>query len=167
MRQSNSPRGTGNFTRKKVGSLLVFGAVTALVAFLGSMATAASVDSEWFETLTKPSLYPPGALFGIAWTVLYVLIAIAGWLGWRKGGGARVLIPWTIQIVLNLGWTVFFFGTRQPGWAMAVIVSLLIVAIWTAVAMWRFDHIATYLFVPYILWIGFASYLNLAIITLN
>lgn len=151
----------------KIRSLNTFGAVTALVAVLGSVATMSAVDSEWFRSLDKPGLYPPDALFGIVWTVLYVMIAIAGWLASRNGGGIRTLIPWTVQILLNLGWTVFFFSARQPTWAMAVIVALLAAAIWSAVAMWPYSRAATYLFVPYILWVAFAGYLNGAIVALN
>ena len=148
-------------------SLLVFAATTALVAWLGSVATSSSVNSDWFESLAKPDFYPPNALFGIVWTILYAAIAIAGWLAWRDGGGLRTLVPWTIQIILNLGWTVFFFAARQPGWAFAVIVSLLAAAVWTAWAMWPHSHVATYLFAPYILWILFAAVLNGAILALN
>lgn len=125
------------------------------------------MDSAWFAALDTPSFYPPGAAFGIVWTVLYVLITFAGWLAWRNGGGMRALIPWTVQLVLNLGWSVFFFGSRQPGWAMVVIVALLAATIWTASAMWRSSHIATYLFIPYILWVAFAAVLNGAIVALN
>jgi benzodiazapine receptor len=141
--------------------------VTALVAVLGSVATTGSVDSEWFRSLDKPAFYPPDALFGIVWTILYVMIAIAGWLAWRYGGGIRILMPWTFQILLNLGWTVFFFGSQQPGWAMAVIVALLASSIWTAFSMWPYSRGATWLFVPYIAWITFAGALNAAIVALN
>lgn len=148
-------------------SLVVFGAATALVAVLGSVATTGSVDSEWFESLEKPAFYPPDEVFGIVWTVLYIFIAIAGWLAWRAGGGIRTTLPWTTQLVLNLGWSVFFFGAQQPGWAMVVLVALLVAAVWTAFAMHRFSRTAAYLFMPYILWIVFAGVLNGAIVALN
>lgn len=151
----------------RIRSLLVFGAVTALVAWLGSLATTESVNSEWFESLEKPSFYPPDAAFGIVWTVLYVFIAVAGWLAWRNGGGLRTLIPWTIQIVLNLGWSVLFFGAQQPLWGLIVILALLAAAIWTAVAMASYSRWATILFVPYVLWVGFATVLNATIVLLN
>jgi tryptophan-rich sensory protein len=151
----------------RLRSLLAFGAVTALVAWLGSVATTSNVDSEWFRSLEKPTFYPPDALFGIVWTFLYIGIAVAGWLAWRRAGGLSTLLPWTVQLVLNLGWTVFFFAAQQPGWAMVVIVALLAAAVWTAWAMWQHSHTATYLFVPYILWIGFAGVLNWSIIALN
>lgn len=148
-------------------SLLAFGSVTAFVAILGSVATTDAVDSEWFASLEKPSFYPADSLFGVVWTILYVLIAVAGWLAWRNGGGLNVLVPWTIQIILNLGWSVFFFGAQQPGWALVVIIALLATSLWTAIAMWRHSHWASYLFVAYILWVAFATALNVSIVTLN
>lgn len=148
-------------------SLLVFGAVTALVAWLGSVATRDSVNSEWFRSLDKPAFYPPDQLFGIVWTILYILIAVAGWMAWRNGGGFRVLVPWTIQILLNLGWTVMFFAVQQPGWALAVIAALIATTIWTAVAMRPYSKLASLMFLPYILWVMFAAVLNGSIVALN
>jgi translocator protein len=148
-------------------SLLVFAAATALVAWLGSMATQESVDSQWFESLQKPAFYPPNEAFGIVWTILYVMIAIAGWLAWRNGGGLATLRPWVLQLVLNLGWTIVFFALQQPSWAMVVIVALFAAAVWCAVEMRAVSRVAAWLFVPYLAWIAFAGVLNGAIITLN
>ncbi|HEU4894458.1 MAG TPA: TspO/MBR family protein [Acidimicrobiia bacterium] len=158
---------TDSLTWIKTRSLLVFAAATALVAWLGSMATQESVDSQWFESLQKPGFYPPNQAFGIVWTVLYVMIAFAGWLAWRNGGGLATLRPWTLQLLLNLGWTVVFFGLQEPAWAMVVIVALFAAAAWCAVRMWAVSRAAAWLFVPYIAWIGFAGTLNGAIIALN
>ena len=151
----------------RIRPLLFFAAATALVAFLGSLATTGAVESEWFRNLEKPVFYPPNALFGIVWTILYVMIAVAGWLAWRNGGGLRTMIPWTIQLVLNLGWSVLFFGAQQPGWAMVVILTLVGVIVWTILAMWPHSRWAGYLFMPYLAWVGFATILNGAILALN
>ena len=148
-------------------ALLVFAALTTLVAWLGSVMTMQSVNTDWFASLEKPGFYPPDAAFGIVWTVLYAFIALAGWLAWRNGGGVRGLVPWTIQLLLNLGWTVVFFGAQEPVWGLVVIVALFAAAIWAAASVHRFSQMATYLFVPYILWIGFAGILNGAIVALN
>ncbi|MFZ0015589.1 MAG: TspO/MBR family protein [Acidimicrobiia bacterium] len=152
---------------RQVVGFLAFALGTAVVAGLGSLATSSSVDSAWFADLDKPAFYPPGALFGIVWTVLYALVAVAGWLAWRRGGGSRVVIPWAVQIVLNVGWSLVFFGLRQPGWAMVVIVTLLAAIVWTIVAMWPHDHTAAYLMIPYLSWVVFATVLNGAIVALN
>lgn len=151
----------------RLRSLLVFGAATALVAYLGSLATRQAVESAWFESLDKPVFYPPSFLFGLVWTILYVMIAFAGWLAWRSDGGVRTTMPWAIQLALNLSWTLLFFGARQPTWALISIFALLGVIVWTMVATWRPSRTATLLFVPYLLWVGFATALNAAIVTLN
>lgn len=164
---TSSSTETGTSTWAKTRSLPTFAAVTALVAWLGSIATRESVASEWFRSLDKPAFYPPDELFGIVWTILYIMIALAGWLSWRNGGGFRVLVPWTIQIVLNLGWTVFFFASQQPEWAMVVIVALVAAAIWTAWVMRRYSAAAALMFVPHVLWLIFAGVLNGSIIALN
>lgn len=148
-------------------ALAGFGAATVLVAWLGSVATSGAADSEWFRSLDKPAFYPPDATFGIVWSVLYVLVAVAGWLAWRAGGSTRTTVPWVVQIVLNLGWSVLFFGLQEPTWALVEIVVLLAAATWAAVSFWDLDRRATALFVPYILWIAFAAVLNASIVVLN
>lgn len=153
--------------RAQMPALIGFGLVTAAVAWLGSIATSSSVDSQWFETLQTPAFYPPDQTFGIVWSILYVMIAIAGWLAWRNGGGQRTLLPWASQIFLNLGWSVVFFGMRSPVWAFPVIIGLMAAAIWTAIEMRRVSGVAAWLFIPYILWIGFATILNGAIVALS
>lgn len=147
--------------------LLVLAGCTALVAGLGSWATTRSVDSDWFASLDKPEFYPPDATFGIVWTILYVLIALSAWLALRAGGGRDVLVPWTIQLALNLCWTLAFFGVRSPRLGMVVIVALIATAIWTAWAMWPHSRVAMLMFVPYILWAVFAAVLNWSIVALN
>lgn len=153
--------------RLQLGSLAAFAAVTLLVAWLGSLVTRGTSDSAWFQQLDKPPFYPPDATFGIVWSVLYVFVALAGWLAWRAGGGAETTIPWVVQIVLNLGWTLLFFGTELPVVALVEIIVLLGAAIWTAIVFARHQKWATLLFIPYILWIGFAAVLNGAIVWLN
>ena len=144
-----------------------FAVATALVAWVGSLITAGTVDSLWFEQLDKPAFYPPAATFGIVWTVLYIMIAVAAWLAWRAGGGTTTTVPWVIQLALNLGWTVLFFGAQRPGWALAEIVVLLAAASWTALVFRQYNTWAMILFVPYVMWIGFATILTGAIVALN
>jgi translocator protein len=151
----------------QLGALAGFGATTALAAWLASLATTGASDTEWFRSLDKPDFYPPEATFGIVWSVLYVMIALAGWLAWRSGGGTAVVVPWAIQLVLNMGWSIIFFGLQEPGWALAEILVLLGTATWTAIALARFSRWAAALFVPYLGWIGFAALLNGSIVWLN
>jgi translocator protein len=155
--------------RSRLRSLVVgaaFGLATAAASALGSLATSRSTDG-WYDRLDKPWWNPPDAAFGIVWTVLYVMMAIAGWLAWRQGGGWRTTGPWALQLVLNLGWSVVFFGLRRPGWALAEIVVLLAAVAWATVAAWKVDRRAGLLLVPYLAWTAFAAALNTAIVVLN
>lgn len=148
-------------------ALIGFGGATALAAWVGSLVTRQATASAWFEQLDKPAFYPPSETFGIVWSVLYVFIALAGWLAWRSGGGSTTTVPWAIQLTLNLGWTLVFFGARAPVWSLLEIVLLMAAIIWTATVFSRYDKWATILFIPYILWVGFATVLTAAIVLSN
>lgn len=145
----------------------VFAGAALAASVLGSLATRGAVDSAWFQDLDKPAFYPPGAAFGIVWTVLYVMIAAAGFLAWRAGVGREGLVAWGVQMALNLVWSVLFFGLRSPGWALAEIVLLLAAIVWTIVRFAPVSRLAAGLMVPYALWVAFASVLTAAIVVLN
>ena len=144
---------------------LVFAAVSVLVAALGSVATGRGMD--WYDTLDKPGFTPPGATFGIVWTVLYVMIAVGGWRAWRAAADATPTWWWGVQMSLNLLWTVVFFGWRAP-WAGVVVIAVLIVAVVADVrASLRVDRAAGLLLVPYLLWCCFAAALTVGVAVLN
>jgi len=123
----------------------------------------------WYGELIKPAWNPPNWLFGAAWTVLYVMMAVAAWLVWREGGWKAQRGPlslYLVQWVLNALWTPLFFGLQRPGLAFAEILVLL-VAIATVVAFWRVRRVAAWLLVPYALWSSFATVLNFTIWRMN
>ena len=96
------------------------------VAGAGGAITATSVQT-WYQTLEKPSWTPPDWVFGPVWTVLYLLMALAAFLVWRPGGwkpAKAALGCFVIQLALNLGWSVLFFGLRSPGLAFLDVVIL-------------------------------------------
>ena len=101
------------------------------------------------------------------WTVLYVAIAVAGWLVWRRVGWDRALTLWTVQLVLNAAWTPLFFGAGLYGVALVEILTLLVVLVATVVAFGSRRLAAAWLMVPYLAWVAFASVLNAAIWYLN
>lgn len=121
----------------------------------------------WYEALAKPSFNPPNWLFGPVWTVLYVLIAIAGWRIWRAHRGSGAMKLWWLQLVLNFLWSPVFFGAEQVGLALVVILALLATILAFIAIAWRIDKSAAWLFVPYAMWVAFASLLNAAILMLN
>ncbi|WP_062211066.1 TspO/MBR family protein [Aureimonas sp. AU12] len=122
----------------------------------------------WYEGLRKPGWTPPNLAFPIVWSVLYVLMAVSGWLVWREAG--LTLIPFSIfaiQMILNFLWSMFFFGWRRPDLAFIDIVLLWLAIAVTIVAFWPTSPTAAFLLVPYLLWVTIASALNLSVWNLN
>ncbi|MER5872720.1 TspO/MBR family protein [Streptomyces sp. NPDC002044] len=153
---------------KSWAALAVFLAVTFCVAALGAVASADAGDV--YGSLRRPAWAPPGWVFGPVWTVLYAAIAVAAWLVWRHPDRARArnaLAWWGVQLVLNLAWTPLFFGARQFGLALLDIVLLLVAVTITLVRFQRLSRAAALLFLPYLLWVAFATALNAAVWQLN
>lgn len=155
--------------RRSFIALLVFMLVSFAVSALAGLATSTSVGS-WYQTLAKPAFSPPDRVFGPVWTLLYVLIAVAGWRVWRlPASGLRrfALCAWAAQMALNLLWSFLFFGARAIGPALAEIAALLGAIALTLWLFWRLDRPAGLMFLPYLLWVGFATALNAALWVLN
>ena len=141
----------------------------AVVIAVGGAVTAAAMP-EWYGTLVKPSWTLTNWVFGPAWTTLYILMALAAWLVWRRRRSAPVrgaLIAWWTQLGLNLLWTLVFFGGRAPTWALVEIALLWFAIALTLALFWRVRPIAGVLMVPYLGWVGFAASLNAGIVALN
>jgi tryptophan-rich sensory protein len=139
----------------------------AIVLGIGLAVGFTTAPGAWYQGLAKPSFNPPDWLFGPVWSLLYVLIAIAGWRIWRIAPDSGAMRLWGLQLLLNYLWSPVFFGLQRPGLALLVIVALL-AAIVGFVALARpLDRPAAWLFVPYALWVAFATLLNAAIWRLN
>lgn len=149
--------------------LPAFVGLCLLVAAVAALSTASSV-STWYPTLKKPVWNPPNAVFGPVWTTLYIMIGIAGWLVWRVEPGEarkRALRWWIVQLVLNFLWTPLFFGLQTPGVAAIEIVLLWVAIVAFVRAAWKICIPAAVLFLPYWMWVTFATMLNFAIWWLN
>jgi tryptophan-rich sensory protein len=149
--------------------LIVSMGICLLVGVAGSLATATSVR-EWYPELEKPGWTPPGAVFGPVWTLLYLLMGVSAWLVWREDGGSarrNALRIFVLQLVLNGAWSFLFFGLRSPGWAALEIVLLWGSIVATVVAFSGVRRLAAGLLLPYLLWVSFATALNLTIWNLN
>jgi translocator protein len=155
---------------KKALRLVVFVLVCLLAGFIGSLFTTPSIPG-WYAGLVKPSFNPPNWIFGPVWTTLYVLMGIAAFLvyekGWKKGEVRKALGVFAAQLGLNALWSIVFFGAHQILGAAVVIVIL-----WGLIAatIWLFSRIskvAALLLVPYILWVSFATVLNISLYVLN
>lgn len=140
--------------------------VVAVVA-LGAIVGINNIPGEWYRSLEKPWFNPPDQIFGPVWTMLYVLIGIAGARIWLIARTSNLMQLWFIQMGLNFAWSPVFFGARSPVLALAIIVPLLL-AIFTFIALSRRrDRISMWLFTPYAAWVSFATLLNAAIVILN
>ena len=147
-----------------VSMVICFGA-----AGLGSLFTRPSIEN-WYLALHKPPWTPPNWVFGPVWTVLYLGMAIAAWLVWRKAGvsgGKLALTLFAIQLVLNVCWSAIFFAAHMPGYAFAEIVLLWLLILATVGAFWSVSRAAGWMMVPYLIWVAFAGVLNYAIWRLN
>ncbi|MDO9457109.1 TspO/MBR family protein [Nocardioides sp.] len=145
--------------------LLGFLAAVAVAAGLGGVAAASAGST--YAALDLPPFAPPSSVFGPVWTVLYVMIAVAGWLTWRVVGWDRSLTVWAVQLVLNAAWTPLFFGADRYGLALVEIVVLLAAVVATIVLFWTRRRAAALLMLPYAGWVAFATALNAAIWHLN
>jgi len=157
------------FDRESWLSLIPFVVVCFLAAAIGALATNSSVKT-WYPQLRRPEWTPPNWLFGPVWTALYLMMALSAWLAWRSsisGVPRFALILFGIQLVLTALWSVVFFGLRKIGPAFAEVLLLWMMLIATAVAFLPLSLLAAWLLIPYIAWVGFASYLNYRIWQMN
>ena len=145
-------------------------AVCIAVTFLAPALGAWAMPGEWYASLRKPSWNPPSWIFGPVWTVLYLMMATAAWLVWRRGGWAgqrRALSLYLGQLALNAAWSPLFFGLKMPGLAFAEILLLLASILATTSVFRGVNKIAGALLVPYIAWVSFATFLNYTLWRLN
>lgn len=139
------------------------------IGMLGSSLVETSIGT-WYADLIKPTFTPPNEVFGPVWTVLYVLIAAAAWRVWRGADWQTARGPLTLfalQLALNLGWSVVFFGLQKIGAAVATIIVLDVAVLVTTLAFRTIDRIAALLMMPYLAWMLYATVLNVATWRLN
>jgi len=146
----------------------------SLFIFIAMVAAAALVGTQfgpgpWYVALQKPSWTPPNWLFAPVWTVLYVVIAFAGWSVWRSKAISvtKPILLWLLLLILNGLWSWLFFGLHRPELALIDIIALIITICWFIASSKNISRIAAWLFVPYALWVGFATALNFSIWQLN
>lgn len=140
------------------------------IGAIGGFLTMESVKT-WYMTLNKPSFNPPGSIFGPVWSFLYVTMGVSSYLIWQKRKTTN-LYSWAVaayllQLLLNLTWSYLFFYQQEIGAALVEIVILLLTIGVTAFLFYRIDKLAGWLYLPYFLWVSFASYLTYSIYILN
>lgn len=147
--------------------LLCIGAALS-AGFWGATATIEAIPT-WYASINKPTWTPPNWVFMPVWTTLYILMGAAAALVWRTGkqGVWKPVLLFFVHLLVNTYWSISFFGNQDPQTALMVIAVLWLMIV--AMMMWfyRYTHIAAYLLVPYLLWISYASSLNLGVVLLN
>jgi translocator protein len=147
--------------------MLVFVLISLAVGAVGSVFSEPALH-EWYPGLAHPALSPPNWVFAWVWTALYILMAIAAWRVWRvTGTRSTEMAAYAIQLLLNLGWSLIFFGLHKTGAALAEILLLDLAILLTTGLFFRRDRLAGLLFLPYLAWSIYASVLAHAFWRLN
>lgn len=155
---------------RSIGRLLLCLAICLGIGVVGSLSTKPEIAG-WYAGLAKPFWTPPPLVFPIAWTALYILMAIAFWRLWDRTapsmGRSRAMTLFGVQLVLNAAWSPVFFGWHGIRTGL-VIIALMVVAIAaTILSASRVDRIAGWLLVPYLCWVLYASTINAGVVALN
>ena len=141
-----------------------------LVGFLSSISTQTSIKT-WYVVIKKPPFTPPNWIFAPVWTMLYILMGIAAGIVWSKGFYHKwvkiALYHFGFQLLLNVAWSIFFFGLRNPLIAFVDILALCILLLFTIRWFKVVNSLAAYLLIPYLVWVAFAAVLNFSIWQLN
>lgn len=159
-----------NMNLRSIARLVLCLMLCLAIGFVGAQFTAREIPT-WYASLAKPWWTPPTAVFPVAWTILYILMAVSLWRLWERApvsrsGGLAVLLFFA-QLVLNAIWTPVFFGLHATQAALVIIVVLLGLIAATIAVIHRIDRPAALLLVPYLLWVAYAATLNGGIVALN
>ena len=137
-------------------------AISSLLGFVTETST-----NEWYMNIRRSALTPPGAVFGIVWSILYVLIAIAGWLIWQEKTDQKIKFLYALQLTLNIMWTPIFFYLQAAGLALTII-AVIIASVGYLIWLCRIQLMSVSLILsPYWFWLMFAFYLNGYIVFYN
>lgn len=136
---------------------------------VGGLAGFITRNMEAYKSLEKPALTPPGAVFPVVWTVLYILMGLSSYLIYisKSPDRKQALRVYALQLALNFLWPIVFFGLQLYLLSFAVILMLWVAIFFMIRLFCNIRRLAAYLNIPYLLWVAFAAYLNLGIYYLN
>ncbi|SFS40567.1 TspO/MBR family protein [Mucilaginibacter polytrichastri] len=144
--------------------------ITLVIGFVASVFTRPEIPT-WYQAIHKPSFTPPSWLFPIAWTSMYIMIATAAYLVWKRRNRTAFYSftrgIYFVQLLLNFSWSIVFFGMHQILGALVIILLLWVFIIFNLYNFSKFSRAAGWLFLPYLLWVSYASVLNFSIYMLN
>jgi len=156
--------------QNKILIFIVSMLIPIFAGLIGSFATSSQIPS-WYESLNKPSFTPPTYIFSIVWTILYLMMGVALYLvllkGWSKIKVRNAVYIFLLQLLLNVSWSIVFFGFHQILLALIALVTLLFILTFTICQFSNLSKIAAWLLVPYLLWAIFAFFLNFAFSVVN
>ena len=161
--------------RRSRGDWLLLAGLLVLTLAVGQIGRfPAQANQDWYDSLAQLAIKPPGWAFPVAWTLLFVLMAVAAWLVWRAAVAAGTpsrargpLLLWGLQLAVNCTWPFVFFGAQAPLPALLVILLLFALVALTARSFAGLSRPAAWLLAPYLLWLGYAALLNGGIVVLN
>jgi benzodiazapine receptor len=149
-------------------SIIVAVVITIVVLGVGGLMTTVG---PWYRGINKPSWNPPNWLFGPAWTVILGLAAVAGVLAWNNAltAGDRLFVAslFALNILLHMAWSPLFFNLRRPDWALIEVPFLWLSILALMIGLARYSMLASWLLLPYLLWVAFAAFLNFTIVRMN
>jgi tryptophan-rich sensory protein len=149
--------------------LLVFVIICLAAGRLGAAITEPALAG-WYAGLRKPEWTPPNIVFPVAWSLIFLAIGIAAWLVWKSAERGEARLPLTLffgQLAINVLWSFSFFGQRNAFLGLVCLAALVVAVALTTIAFSRVSRAAGWLFLPYLLWLGYAGALNLAIWRMN
>ena len=156
--------------RVKILKLIASILICQGVGSIGALFTSPAI-STWYTTIQKPSFNPPNWIFAPVWTLLFLMMGISLYFVWNKGWEDKkikiAVFIFSAQIALNIFWSLLFFGLQSPFYAFIEIIILWLAILLTIISFYKISKIATYLLLPYILWVSFAAVLNFSILILN
>jgi tryptophan-rich sensory protein len=152
---------------KKAKTFILSILLSLTVGGLSALATASNMNI--YDKITPPPLAPPGWLFPVVWTVLFILMGISAAIIFTSKSRKKddALFVYAVSLVLNFSWSIFFFNMQSFIVAFVILVALWLSIIITMIKYFKIKKSAAWLQLPYLLWVTFAGYLNLAIIYLN
>ena len=162
--------GAARLRRALIMTYTIIGAVVIVILVLGAGGLLTSVGP-WYHALRKPSWNPPDWLFGPAWTVILGLAGWAGVLAWSHAPDAaaqqKVAVLFGVNIFFHVLWSPLFFTFQRPDWALIEVPFLWFSIVALMIGLANLSLLASYLLIPYLLWVAFAAFLNLTIVRLN
>nr|WP_067058085.1 TspO/MBR family protein [Mucilaginibacter sp. L294] len=157
-------------TKFQPAAFIISLAITLAIGVVASIFTRPEITG-WYNTLNKPPFTPPDWLFPVAWTIIYIMIATAAYMVWKLRDTSptykTAVIIYVVQLALNFSWSIVFFGLHQILYALIIIVALLVAIILNISWFNRFRKTAAWLLIPYLLWVCYATLLNISICVLN